>query len=239
MIVSQFDTAYLDWAHLFLQSLFFTNPNERVYFNTVNLSDDQIKKFSTYGNKIIIENIHCENVTKNFMVNRRVQVYLDVIKKNLSDMYIFCDVDLLFRKPLLSFRQQMSNCDAGVIFRSGNWMGNIYEHLKVAAGIIAVKPEGYCLIDNWNKILTTEDKVNGINKGEWYFDQITLWEATKITHLKYSLIEEFLYINSNRDPEAFIWSANRPPKELMYKLFIKEFERIKNGQKRKSINISR
>ena len=231
MIVTQFDNGYYEWGLLFAKSLHLTNPGRKVYMDTLNLSDEQIDKLKSVSPLIEVNNnriVHPpdRNIPA-FMTNRRVEVLLNVVKKTDDQDYLLIDADMLFRKSLRSLYRQLEHSDACVVFRDGVWGDRTYEHLKVAGGFVLIKRSGIPLIEKWYEMMTTKDCLYGVKTGEWYWDQITLLEATKtVGGLKIGAIEPRLYINRDFDFTAYVWSANKAPKDKMLSMFRLEYDRI-------------
>lgn len=233
MIITQFNDVFFKWGVLFTKSLIFTNPNEKVYLDTVNLNQEQINELKSISGNVTIDNeiinFSSDVNVPAYMANRRVEVFLKILSKEVEDRYFLFDADILFRKPLNDLNSKLGeSSDAAIIFRDGMWAGNIYEHLKVACGIVGVTKKGIPLIKIWYDIMKTEKSLYGIQAWKWYWDQITLLEATRrVKDVKFSKIEDNLYINRDFNEDSHIWSANKPPKDLMYILFCKEFEKMK------------
>jgi len=234
MIITQFDNVFYKWGLLFAQSLYFTNPNEKLYMDAVNLDKNQIKSIRAISPLITIANrqiqfpqgIHVPT----FMANRKVLVFLDILKKKLDDKYILIDTDMLFRKPLSDLYGKLMGVDAAIIFRNGFWDGRIWEHLKVACGLVVINNNGIPLIEKWNEIMNDNNPIYGYAPWQWYWDQIALLEATrKIPSLKYASIDPDFYINRDFGQEAYIWSANKAPKDYMYEMFCNEFEKMRGN----------
>jgi len=233
MMVTQFNDVFYKWGLLFAQSLYFTNPKEELYIDSVNLNGGQVKELSEISPLITLKNNQISfpsdvNVPA-YMANRRVKVLLEVIGKKQSDKYVIIDADMLFRKSLDKLYEKVNDSDASIIFRDGMWEGVIYEHLKVACGLVVITQKGIPLIREWYRIMCGEKSIYGYRAWEWYWDQIALLEATRrVKDIKYSSIEPDLYINRDFGKDAYIWSANKAPKDYMYQEFVKEFEKNKS-----------
>jgi len=235
LTVIQFNDVFYKWGLLFSQSFYFTNPNEHLYMDTVNLNDNQVKELTSISPNITVNssNIEFEKSVHvpTFMANRKVRIFLDVLSKVEADKYILIDADMLFRKSIDKLYGKLDDSDAAVIFRDGVWEGRIYEHLKVASGIVAITKKGIPFIKEWDRIMYNNIGIYGYRPWAWYWDQITLLEATrKINNIKYAPIEPWLYINREFGEDAIIWSANLEPKDRMYEMFGKELERIKHAR---------
>lgn len=229
MIVTQFDDKYLPWAHVFLKSLAITNPDEEVYLNTVNVTTSDAETLREFYPHVTIETCQEEVPDKAYMANRKIGVFLSVLQRFSRPTYMLIDTDVLFRHSLQPLFDKLADADAAIIFRDGKWGDRIYEHLKVASGIILVQPSGIQLIENWNHIAKTEKILSYIPQGNWYWDQLALLEATRKTPLRYATIEESLYIDKDFDPQSFIWSAHHPAKQYMFNRFSQELVCMKSG----------
>ena len=154
--------------------------------------------------------------------------HLEAIDFTDEESYLMSDADMLFRKPLEPLHRKLETSDASIIFRDGVWDGVVYEHLKVACGLVSITRKGEPLIREWNRIMHSEKSLWGHKAWEWWWDQISLLEATRrVSDLRYSSIEPELYIDRDFNDQAPIWSANKPPKDYMYKRFSEEFESLR------------
>jgi hypothetical protein len=234
MIVIQFDRNYFKWGVLFSESFVHFNPDLVLFIDSVNLDSNQIRKLEKISSRIIIKN-SIVNFTSgnfsNFMANRKAEVLFNVMENYESKVYLLCDVDFLIRKPLTELFYMSSGYDISCIFRDGKWKGEIFEHLKIASGLILVKSSSIDFVSKWLDLTNECEKLHGIQKGKWYWDQVTLLEATRQCKLKYLSLSDDIYINREFNQFATIWSAHRSPKDYMYYLFIADFQMNKNRNK--------
>lgn len=217
MIILQFDRGYLRWGKLFLQSLAKNSPGETVYINSVNLFSFQINNLKKIYSPIIIENHKIKMKRKergNIMISRKPYVLKEVIKKFGVDRYLLLDADMTIRKPLDNLFAKLDSNDGAFCIDKGIWNGQVYDHLRVASGVILIKPSALPIINKWIEIMENEEEISGIKKGKWFWDQITLWRAIEeAPKLKLGIIETTYRRWDFTDKEAVIWSANVRKKE--------------------------
>jgi len=234
MIITQLDANYAHWLDLFLSSLQFTNPAARTYVELVNFHPDLSMFFHTRYPAVEFAAVALQNPSRNAMAHRRVDAALGGLGRHPGEgWYIVCDVDLLFRRSLGRLVADLDGHDAGVIFRDGLWQGEYYDHLRVAAGFVAVKDAR--LLHSW-KTEMAKPQCMGYDPSSWFYDQITLFEATKQLSLDYLAIDDGEYINRELSEEAAVWSAHVEHKELMYLRFREELDRMRRSADRAGAN---
>jgi hypothetical protein len=230
MMITQFDRGYFRWGKLFAQSMRMFSPNIPLFYDVVNLSAGQIQELYDAYPGIIIENHNMklpEDVAA-YMVNRKVRLTLDIIKRYKCPWYCITDADLLVRKPLTSLIAKIKGADAAIVFRP--W--NKEEWMQVAGGLVLIRESGVPLIEKWDEIMNKAGEFPGcpgMYPWGWWWDQICLWKGIQaLPGLKYETIDQYLYLNMPEQgfsTKAYIWSANDPDKDKMYQIFKTEFEK--------------
>jgi len=230
MLIVQFDKKYLAWGRLLLKSLNNSQLSVQILFSTVNLSARDIKKLYRINNNVIIEN-HNINLPKKelrkHMAIRKAYVLRDAIKKYDSSYYILIDADVIIRNSLSKLIERADKFDVGIVFRDGKWEGKIYDHLKVASGLIFIKKNGIGLVNKWIEIMEYDSVIGTIKKDAWFWDQVSLWKATQsFKDLIYFSIDENYYLDNDFNSSSAIWSANVKDKPTAYKIFTNEIKKI-------------
>lgn len=226
MIVLQFDRGYLKWAKLLLTSLAKNSPGETVYINSVNLYNFQIKKLKELYSPVIIDNHKIKMKKKekgNIMISRKPYVLRDVIKRFKEEKYLMLDVDIIVRKPLKYLFRKLDDNDGAFCFRTGIWDGKIYDQLRISTSTILLTSCSKPIVDKWIHVMENENEISGIKKGNWYWDQITLWKTLKeMKDLNLTTIEYSYYEGDPSNKDAAIWSSHMSDKKSAYKLFEQE-----------------
>jgi len=154
------------------------------------------------------------------MINRKPYILKDVIQRFKDTRFLMLDVDMIVRKPLDSLYNKLNNSDAAFRIQDGVWEGQVYDQLKVASGVILLKPTALSIIEKWIEVMETKNEISGIKKGKWYWDQITLWKTVEETSdMKLAIIERTYSQTDFHDNDAVIWSANVSDKKEAFRLF--------------------
>jgi hypothetical protein len=224
MIITQLDSTYARWLDLFLSSLKRTNPHVKVSVELVNFPPVLAVYFESKYPQAEFVPISLDGPSRHIMAHRKVDAALNVLERHPSEpWYIVCDVDLLFRDSLDVLINELMNHDAGVVFRDGLWDGQYYEYLRVACGFVAYKDAR--LMCAWKREME-KPACRGLESSSWFYDQMTLLNATEQVPLSYLAIDDSVYINRDFSDSAVVWSANWEPKELMYLKFVDEHYRL-------------
>ena len=228
MIILQFDDRYLRWGALMLRSLALHEPRRRVLADTVNLRPEQVTEVHAAHPQVQLDNdtVGWPTTTPAQMANRKPAVMQRVMDSYPNEpWYGLFDADFLVRRPLGDLWSLMDRHPAALIMTTGMWQGRYYRRLVTPSGIVLVRPDGRALIDGWAKWMGHDRPLEGIEPGEWFWDQLALLEAQEETPLHYGLIPIETFADCQLSPAGAIWSANVPGKDYYYALFQVEYQR--------------
>jgi len=234
MIVSQFDKKYLEWGKILTKTSGEKLPNHKLFLSTVNLNDQDIEQLTNLHHDIIITNeiIDEKSVPKvktrnrwggtvgnhmpEFMACRKAKVLSWAFKKFLNEeLFIMTDADVFINKGF-SFEEEMGDDDALLLVGedpSPTAVGQGF-HNQIRSGVMALKNNLACkaLVDSWVNSMNVHNKIDKIEKGHWFWDQVTLKitveELISRKILKIRKLPHENFINSSFDKDAYMWSAH-------------------------------
>ncbi len=211
MIILQFDQKYHDWGNLMLHSLALHEPGNRVLIDAVNLEPDQVEYLADVHPRVRVKNVGGMKTSPALMANRKCSVLQRAMDDHPDEpWYAVLDADFLVRRPLDDLWAMTDRAAAALIVTNGMWGGRVYQHLITPSGIVVVRHDGRPLIDAWAHVQRHDGRLDGIEPGAWFWDQVTLLRAWSATPLDYATIPMSVFANCQLSAEAAIWSANVP-----------------------------
>jgi len=220
MLCTSLDRNYLPWGKLYCLSAALTNPNEKIYISSVNLSENEIKELKDCNMLVNITN-HKIEVPKTIRYRQYMQcrishVLLEVFEKfhNTNEICIVTDVDMLFRKSLNDLYALIQDNDILLKFDK--------EHLdmkEIQNGIIMFRCNQIAI----NLFLLFYNKMwdNGIIN--YRDDQRQLFKAWKEFRGVINFEEiPYDYVDGSFRNDSHIWSAHIGNRFNNYNKFLEE-----------------